>query len=73
MKVFIFLLLLFFTCMQASPLQDAIDKASPYATLHLKNGHYLGNITINKPLRLIGDGDSVVIDGQGRGNVISIG
>jgi nitrous oxidase accessory protein len=72
MRVFLFFLLYSLSFLQASPLQDAIDKASAYSTLHLKNGTYLGNIIIDKPLRLIADGDKVILDAQGKGDVITI-
>lgn len=56
----------------ASPLQDAIDNASPYSTINLSNATYLGSIIINKPLSIIGTGDSVFIDGDAKGSVITI-
>ncbi len=56
----------------ASPLQKAIDNADAYATLKLPAGLYLGNVTINKPLTIIGKDKSVVIDGDGSGSVVTI-
>jgi len=69
--------LLFFTLLplyflHASPLQDAINKAHPGATITLSPGSYLGNIIINKPLRLIAKEKGVYIDGNFSGNTISI-
>ena len=68
----IFLILLSFSYIFASPLQDAINRAKPYSTIKLKAGIYLGNIVINKPLRLIGEEDGVVINGQNSGTTIRI-
>jgi len=71
MKLFLALFLLILG-IQASPLQDAIDKAKPNSTIKLSNARYLGSIVINKPLSLVGIGDSVIIDGEGKGSVITI-
>lgn len=60
------------SCSLASPLQDAIDEASPYSSIKLSNARYIGNIIINKPLSIIGIGDSVIIDGDAKGTVITI-
>ena len=56
----------------ANPLQNAIDRASPHSTIYLQNGRYQGNITIDKPLSIIGKGGSVVISGDREGSVITI-
>jgi len=69
--------LLFFTLLslsflQASPLQDAINKAHAGATITLAPGTYLGNIIINKPLSIIAKESGVFIDGNFSGNTISI-
>ncbi len=64
-------LLLFSTLLVANILQDTIDKASSGAILKLPNGVYRGSITINKPISIIGIGDSVIIDGLGKGTVIT--
>jgi nitrous oxidase accessory protein len=53
-------------------LQDAIDNAPKGSILKLSAGVYKGNITINKPLTIIGKEKGVVINGQGKGTVIKI-
>ncbi len=64
-------LILFSTLLVANILQDTIDKASSGAILKLPNGVYRGSITIDKPISIIGLGDSVIIDGLGKGSVIT--
>jgi len=71
LRLSLFLLLAFFF-VQASPLQDAIDRAPIGATLELSAGKYLGNIYIDKPLSIIAKDDGVFIDGNFSGNTISI-
>ncbi|MDY0233867.1 MAG: nitrous oxide reductase family maturation protein NosD [Sulfurimonas sp.] len=68
----ILLLLLFIYALNANVLQEAIDKAPSGSTLKLYSGVYSGNITINKPLNIIGVEADVVIDGGGVGNVVDI-
>jgi len=58
--------------LSANPLQEAIDKAAPYATIKLQKGIYYGNIVIDKPLRIIGMDEDVIINAQGRGSVVKI-
>jgi len=69
---FYLLLLIFASYLVANPLQEAIDTATPYSTLKLPSGTYKGNITVNKPLTIIGKGKDVVIRGSGNGSVITI-
>ena len=69
---FILILLIFISYLQANPLQDAINNATPYSTLKLSSGTYKGNITINKPLTIIAKDKDVVILGSGEGSVITI-
>ena len=64
-------LILFSTLLVANILQDTIDKASSGAILKLPNGVYRGSILIDKPISIIGMGDSVIIDGLGKGSVIT--
>jgi len=71
MKFFL-LLLIFISYSFANPLQDAIDKANPHAILKLSTGTYLGNITINKPITIIGKDDGVIIKGDSKASVITI-
>ncbi|MBU1667133.1 nitrous oxide reductase family maturation protein NosD [bacterium] len=67
---FIFLLLL--TLANGSALQDAIDKAPEGSILKLPAGLYKGSVVINKPLTIIGKEDGVIIDGEGKGTVITV-
>jgi len=60
------------TFLNANMLQKAIDSAKVGSILKLKAGVYKGNITINKPITIIGVEDGVVIDGGGKGTVIKI-
>ncbi len=55
----------------ANILQDAIDKAKRGSILKLPDGVYKGSIIIDKPLSIIGVGKNVVIDGLGKGTVIT--
>jgi nitrous oxidase accessory protein len=56
----------------ANSLQEAIDNAPVGATIKLSKGIYRGNITISKPLTLLGNTSGVVIEGEKRGSVITI-
>ena len=69
---FYLLLLIFISYLQANPLQKAIDTATPCSTLKLPAGTYKGNITVNKPLTIIGKEKGVIIQGSGDGSVITI-
>ncbi len=55
----------------AQPLQAWIDTARPGSVLRLPPGTYAGPARIDKPLTLEGSG-RVIIDGGGRGTVLSI-
>ena len=55
-----------------NPLQQAIDRASPYATIRLSEGVYRGNIVIDKPLTLVGVTAGVHIRGEKSGSVVTI-
>ena len=56
----------------ANILQDAINKAKSGSKLQLPNGVYRGNIVIDKPLILEGQGKKTVILGDGKGSVVTI-
>ena len=56
----------------ASVLQDAIDKAQPGSRLELPEGIYRGNIVIDKPLIVEGKSQKAVIEGDGKGTVVTI-
>jgi len=58
--------------LNANVLQKAIDNAEIGSILKLKAGVYRGNITIDKPLTIVGVEKGVVIDGGGKGTVINI-
>ena len=71
MKI-IFLLISVMVSLFANTLQVAIDNASAYSTIKLSAGTYLGNITINKPLSIVGQDDNIIIKGNAEGRVITI-
>ncbi len=56
----------------ANALQDAIDNAPSGSILKLSAGTYSGNITITKPISIIGKDKNVIIDGKNQGTVIDI-
>lgn len=68
------ILILFFSVSLsfANTLQEAIDKALPFSTLKLSAGTYLGKITINKPITIVGTQSGVIIQGNNIGKVITI-
>ncbi|MBE0513377.1 nitrous oxide reductase family maturation protein NosD [Sulfurimonas sp.] len=72
LKLFFVLLTLFLPLLSANVLQKAIDDAPVGSILKLPEGVYKGSIVINKPLTIIGKEDGVVIDGEGKGTVITI-
>ncbi len=70
-KIFI-LLTLITSFLTANILQEAINNAPNNSVLKLPSGTYLGNIIINKPLTIIGKGDSVIIQGEQKDSVVQI-
>lgn len=72
MKKLVYFFILSLYILDASPLQNAIDKARPGSILELSAGRYFGNITIDKELTIIGKEDGVYIDANKSGNVVSI-
>jgi nitrous oxidase accessory protein len=64
--------LLFVSIIESSVLQKAIDNAAAGSVLTLSKGTYAGNITIDKPLTIIGKEENVIIKGEGNGSVITI-
>jgi nitrous oxidase accessory protein len=67
-----FIFFIFVINTYANILQDAIDSSPPGSTLKLSAGIYKGNITIKKPINIVGKEDGVIIEGEGRGNIITI-
>jgi len=65
------LFLSLFTFLNASVLQDAIDKAPAGSILTLPAGIYKGSIIINKPITIVGKEKGVIIDGEQSGTVIT--
>jgi len=54
-------------------IQDAIDAAEDGDTIYVYGGVYNENIVIDKRINLVGeDVDSVILDGQGQGDVIKL-
>ena len=58
--------------LNASILQKTIDNAKSGSKLTLQSGIYKGNIVINKPLIIEGDNQKAIIEGDGKGTVITI-
>mgnify|MGYP005990229337 CR=1 FL=1 len=68
----IFIIIILISNIYANLLQVAINKAPSFSVLKLPKGTYLGNITISKPLTLIGINKGVIIQGEQNSNVITI-
>lgn len=57
----------------AEKIQDAINSSEPGCIIIVDEGIYHGTIIIDTPyIRLIGDSGNTVIDGRGKGNVVTI-
>ncbi len=56
----------------ATDLQAVIDKVAAGSKIELPKGRFKGPIVIDKPLILVGQGEETVIDGGGKGTVITI-
>jgi nitrous oxidase accessory protein len=56
---------------QASPLQARVDAALPGATVSVGPGEYVGDLAIERPLRLVGVGRPRLV-GSGAGSVVRI-
>jgi nitrous oxidase accessory protein len=68
----LFILTFFLINLQSNILQDTINNASSGSIIKLPTGIYKGNITINKPLTILGKSSNVVIDGLNKDTVIKI-
>lgn len=55
----------------ASPLQALVDAAAPGAMLLVAAGTYTGDLYIDRPLRLVGEGRPTLV-GSGRGSVVRV-
>ena len=71
-KILLTSFFLFSTILGANALQEAIDNAPDGSIIKLSAGLYKGNITINKPITIVGKEDGVIIDGEGKGTVFTI-
>lgn len=56
---------------QASPLQKRVDAALPGATVEVEPGTYLGDLVLDRPIRLTGRGRPTLV-GSGAGSVVRI-
>lgn len=56
---------------QASPLQARIDAAAPGSTLEVGPGTYVGDLYLDRPLRLVGRGRPRLV-GSGAGSVVRV-
>lgn len=56
---------------ERSPLQARVDAAPPGATLVVPAGTYVGDLVIDKPLRLVGQGRPRLL-GSGQGSVVRV-
>ena len=70
MKAAVFLLFSLSLC--ANVLQDAIDNAPKGSKLELPAGIYRGNVIIDKPLIIDGKDQKAIIEGDGKGTVVTI-
>ncbi len=71
-RIFFTISLFLYCQLSANILQDAIDNAPEGSIIKLPAGVYKGNISITKPITIIGKEDGVIIDGEGSGTVITI-
>ena len=73
MKLMTVLLIVLLSLLSADNLlQQTIDRAKPGSKLTLPAGIYRGNIVINKPLIIDGQDQKAIIEGDGKGTVITI-
>jgi len=69
---FLFISLLGVSLFAANILQDVINKAKAGSLLELPKGVYKGNIVIDKPLIIDGKNQKAIIEGDGKGTVVTI-
>jgi nitrous oxidase accessory protein len=56
---------------QSSPLQARIDAAAPGSTVEVGPGTYVGDLEIDRPVRLVGQGRPLLV-GSGAGSVVRV-
>ncbi len=56
---------------ELSPLQARLDAAAPGATVEVETGRYVGDLVVDKPVRLTGRGRPRLL-GSGRGSVVRV-
>ena len=56
---------------EASPLQARLDAAAPGATVEVEPGEYVGDLLVDKPVRLTGRGRPRLV-GSGHGSVVRV-
>jgi nitrous oxidase accessory protein len=56
---------------EASPLQALVDAAEPGATIEVGPGQYVGDLVVDRPLRLLGRGRPLLV-GSGSGSVVRV-
>lgn len=67
-----FICFVFLLNVNANLLQKSIDNASAGSIIKLSEGTYNGNIVINKPITLEGQGEKTLIQGENKDNIITI-
>jgi parallel beta-helix repeat protein len=54
-------------------IQDAINNANPGDTIQVSSGTYFGNLSIDKPLTLVGESkDTTILDGNGAQTIVQV-
>ncbi len=56
---------------ESSPLQALVDRAAPGATVEVGPGRYVGDLFLDKPIRLVGRGRPLLV-GAGSGSVVRV-
>jgi nitrous oxidase accessory protein len=56
---------------ETSPLQARIDAAAPGSTVEVEPGRYVGDLVVDKPLRLVGRGRPLLV-GSASGSVVRV-
>jgi nitrous oxidase accessory protein len=72
MKKFLIFFGLYMVVFASTSLQQIIDQAKPGSKIELPDGIFNGNIVIEKPLIIIGQGKKTIIQGDAKDTVIKI-